>query len=1384
MQMLEPTYLRYVYDGLLKGSFSSNNASALPHGFIGLFEEEFFPASMSSNDRNKLLKRLTLWALFKGSVSTEMASNILAEDINVSKTLIDRYSKWFNTPEPGKYILYHDRLKTYLLQKLSDHEVQELNEALIIFLVAALEQNDSSEAELYALDHLSTHMAVESELNNNYERLHNYVNREDIWQRQVKASKEYKWSQKGVQFAIKEGARRHHEMNTLTATVNSVKLMQEEQNSAKQILDLLKEGDYQTALVRVLSFDEEKQMTVYLLMIHELTLGDSKDTLVKVKACKLLLEIFQNKSHVFPDCPNIVIYKYHIELLRMNLDDRIFLDKFDFYGENIISLLENENIEIHEIVNNDIVSLFQKRSRSNEFISSLSFLFDRYFDINVENKFKKYAKADSYMQITINQQILSFLRYTIKIINQYDDGDYTFLSEHLPNLINIIINNDLVDWLYNEGLDIVLLGDVRKICIEYQSFTDCFAEILTALGKISDAIGLLEMRAQKSSEDNNYIEKNNYTFKNIAIYLFKKEKIKDALYFLERIEDNVYAPKFMLKGEAYLSFANNLIKKGNQNNAFEFIGKVNQIVFSLQEIELGRKTNFIEYFYNTNLHIGLYEIYVKIDKVPNALEHINHAISLNNIVNNTIFKENQISFRKKYQTLGKICKALFIRGYTNESSKIVEEFVANINSFKNKSDQSKSVDFMYSEMEGLYVNEFIILNEKYPLNGYVFFGKVLKYKKDLNQLELLENPTYSPSEEKDVKEKLNNIYNSNNYDLDKFIDEIKTNADKLIKILNKSEYERYLNKFIQLKNIDKLERFNLILLNTLKINRIQSERMDSKLIKKLIHTDLNIKEEVNVIDDIIQNTNESNDLLTNLNILIKNLEININKGSDDFNEIKEILSLSNKLVQEDKDEINLILIPILIKSKRLYLDFIYSLIEKMVSSQLKAKVYFKCAQLFIDDKEVALSMLNLSCRTLFEVLRKEDYEDITVEEIIVEDLIEVSHELINQNGIQAILEITHDFKDLFLIKNTKEKACWLTRAPITGRELPFDYIYEIYESICKKLINIEKFSEAFKIAKLMLEKNEIANIHFYYINILVDKGNINDAFKNIPKIIDLIDSSIPLPEDNSIWPIKGFSFLKLVDFYIKVSDFLNAKKFIDRALLEVFPINQKLSLEPYEIDSITGLTVDYKSHFNEENKFSFLLKVIKKLVEIGEPNEAINLLNQINPKASKYFIGREARLIGMQGFTTHFYKEALKDIAWYIFKKNHSTAFTMVFDNGNIDLSFKKDFYLSFFSEMDFEKNIIIWKPYFKNEIESFIDPISKSFIKKLESNSEYMYLSNFPEYTEKLGNILLAKFYEYVTSETKRDEQKLDLIAQVIDIDEWRNINGPVRSQTSPLNL
>jgi len=59
MPHLEPTYLRYIYDGLIKGSIHPENAAELPDGLIGLYEEAFDERT-SVVDRQKLLQRFAI----------------------------------------------------------------------------------------------------------------------------------------------------------------------------------------------------------------------------------------------------------------------------------------------------------------------------------------------------------------------------------------------------------------------------------------------------------------------------------------------------------------------------------------------------------------------------------------------------------------------------------------------------------------------------------------------------------------------------------------------------------------------------------------------------------------------------------------------------------------------------------------------------------------------------------------------------------------------------------------------------------------------------------------------------------------------------------------------------------------------------------------------------------------------------------------------------------------------------------------------------------------------------------------------------------------------------------------------------------------------------
>ena len=115
MPHLEPTYLRYIYDGLIKGSIHQENSADLPDGIIGLYEEAFDERT-SVVERQKLLQRFAVWALLKKEVSATFVAEVLGETHDEIQEFISTYSAYFNSPDSGKYQLYHERLKVYLLQ--------------------------------------------------------------------------------------------------------------------------------------------------------------------------------------------------------------------------------------------------------------------------------------------------------------------------------------------------------------------------------------------------------------------------------------------------------------------------------------------------------------------------------------------------------------------------------------------------------------------------------------------------------------------------------------------------------------------------------------------------------------------------------------------------------------------------------------------------------------------------------------------------------------------------------------------------------------------------------------------------------------------------------------------------------------------------------------------------------------------------------------------------------------------------------------------------------------------------------------------------------------------------------------------------------------------
>jgi hypothetical protein len=204
MPQLEPTYLRYIYDGLIKGSIHPENAAELPEGLIGLYEEAFDERT-SAVERQKLLRRFAIWALLKKEVSAQFVAEVLEEREEDIIDFISTYSAWFNSPENGKYQLYHERLKVYLLQKLSEVEVSALHEKLIARLDRALEEQKEDEFEWYGLANLCIHLSFEAFSKNGQiyaDKLFELSQSRKFWKRQKATFGNYRHSKNALQNAL------------------------------------------------------------------------------------------------------------------------------------------------------------------------------------------------------------------------------------------------------------------------------------------------------------------------------------------------------------------------------------------------------------------------------------------------------------------------------------------------------------------------------------------------------------------------------------------------------------------------------------------------------------------------------------------------------------------------------------------------------------------------------------------------------------------------------------------------------------------------------------------------------------------------------------------------------------------------------------------------------------------------------------------------------------------------------------------------------------------------------------------------------------------------------------------------------------------------------
>jgi hypothetical protein len=377
-QFTDPTFLRTIVDGLNSGAINKDNASALPIGLVGIYEEALPPAS-SFHERKRFLDFFGVWALLMKEVSVAFVAPLL-EGWSEEQVLeyINNYSKWFNSPVSGTYTLYHERFRSFLLQKISESNLIEVNNRIIAYGQSSINQKLGDEWELYSLEHLSAHLLNNALLNKEEggslkELAYNTAH----WNRQIEISKGFDWSKKMLN-EMMLWASKYDDEEVIECALNKVDLHHQEQNDAPRIVALVAQNDIETALQRIESFggnDKEglqRKFILYMLCLMELTLLDSKDKPFRKEAIeKLLKHLDENTADDLETLDwsrfisSELIYKICLICLSSELDVSIILKRTSDWDLKWISsdfkLTDNASLVFNLAIENQQDSLSKSK---------------------------------------------------------------------------------------------------------------------------------------------------------------------------------------------------------------------------------------------------------------------------------------------------------------------------------------------------------------------------------------------------------------------------------------------------------------------------------------------------------------------------------------------------------------------------------------------------------------------------------------------------------------------------------------------------------------------------------------------------------------------------------------------------------------------------------------------------------------------------------------------------------------------------------------------------------------------------------------------------------------------------------------------------------------
>jgi hypothetical protein len=597
MSALDPSYIRSIRDGIINGNIEANNQEALPDGLVGLYDKELFPPTIKWKERKETLQFFLLFALAQKEISADFAADILGDEwfnlhiddesieekrLQKVNDLIQLHSKRFSSAGGGKYCLYHERFRVYILQKVSDEDIAFFNEKFVSLCEIELENNSFNaitEKEIYALEFMSKHIFIGINYKNNYngDKLKKYALNKLIWKKQKDVSKFPDWTLNGLKNVLFWGLKNNDEDVFIFAS-EKIKFIKFYTDDLGTILSLIKSGNLENAckgfslLFKKGEDGIEQEMKTYIIMFVYAALNLDNEKLI-IQTLNRILELFK-KNIPDPDSgfflwsesciPPVMVFNASLKAAELGCDWKIIWRNFS---------LENGHDNFYRSFDNDWILNIPLNNR--HAIEIMSFILKP----NENDLETSILRDKAHLIIKISDMLLR---------NNNDKG-----KEWIKNLLsNVYVRSDEFEYFdeIKKEIAIVLIKTEnikQALSIENSIVNDkdkfLFISFIIEYSLNKDDYFLKQLNEIITSSNNKF-----FTLIYEVLVLFEKEEFKQGLCKFDELVV-LCKSKYDIQEDIRGELVSLIIKTAKKN---DFLDLINKHYFN-ENIEFKREENLM-----------------------------------------------------------------------------------------------------------------------------------------------------------------------------------------------------------------------------------------------------------------------------------------------------------------------------------------------------------------------------------------------------------------------------------------------------------------------------------------------------------------------------------------------------------------------------------------------------------------------------------------------------------------------------------------------------------------------------------------------------------------------------------------------------------------------